>query len=307
MQYDDKTIKILLKNARYKGEYFLNIVSIFLTLLISYLLIYACYNLRANPLIADAVSDYIGISHEFIEYLSVFNSFAIIILFLSIIVAICFYNTSYRIKAGFRNFSIDVMPDKQSFYLYERYCNLLGINMPTLFLNSNVYDSSIFGVKIRGTKAIGISTKAYLDIIRRNDYHAFNYQVTSTLGSIYLGHYDLWFQLLTFWARLIPFYKKMYSRALSYSTDRVAQILMGTNPLIIAIARETSGMDIFTDEMAEELLNPKDFNMTRFEKSVAFLYDWISEYPLAYFRLSKILENDDKDKELINNELSKNN
>ena len=305
MQYDDKTIKILLKSARYKGEYFLNILSILLTLVINYLLIYASYNLRTNPLIADAISDYTGISHDFIEYLSIFNSFAIIILFLSIIVAICFYNTSYRLKAGFKNFSIDVMPNKESYYLYKKYCNLLGIKMPTLFLNSNVYDSSIFGVKIRGTKAIGISTKAYQDIIRRNDYHAFNYQVTTTLGSIYLGHYDLWFQLLTFWARIIPLYNKMYSRALSYSTDRVAQIFMGTSPLIISIARETSGMDFFSDEMIDELLNPEDFKMTRFEKTVAFLYDWISEYPLAYFRLEKILDNDEKDKEFINKELSK--
>ena len=97
----------------------------------------------------------------------------------------------------------------------------------------------------------------------------------------------------------------MFSRALSYSTDRIAQILMGTSPLIISIARETSGMDFFSDEMIDELLNPEDFKMTRFEKTVAFLYDWISEYPLAYFRLEKILDNDEKDKEFINKELSK--
>ena len=124
MQYDEKTIKTLLKNSRYKGEYCLNILSVVLTLAVNILLIYASYNLGTNPAIAETIANYTAISYELIEYLSIFNSYAIVILLLIICLLICFYNTSYRIKAGLKNLSIDAMPDKESYFLYEKYCKL---------------------------------------------------------------------------------------------------------------------------------------------------------------------------------------
>ena len=133
------------------------------------------------------------------------------------------------------NFSLDDMQNKEYFELFKKYCELLDIKTPILFLNNSVYDSSIFNVKIRGEKAIGISTKAYQEAALYKDYHLFNYQVCSTLGDIYLGHYNVVFQLLTFWPKVIPFYKRLYSRTLCYSTDRVAQILIGTTPLITSM------------------------------------------------------------------------
>ena len=64
MPYDEKTTKILLKSARYKGEYILNIISIILTLIINVLLIYASIKLRINPEIAETISNYTDISYE---------------------------------------------------------------------------------------------------------------------------------------------------------------------------------------------------------------------------------------------------
>ena len=300
MPYDEKITKILLENARCKREYFLNIVSVILTLGINILLIYASYHLANTPEIAETISNFLGINYEFIAFLSTFNSYAIIVLLICIFVFICFYNASYQIRSGLKNFSIDIMPEKKCNDLFENYCKLLNIKKPILFFNDNVYDSSIFGVKIRGKKAIGVPSRVYFNIVRLNDYHSFNYQVTSTLGSIYLGHYDLLFQLFTFWARIIPFYNRLYSRTLSYSTDRVAQILIGTYPLITSILRETSGMDFITDESAKEIVS-SDFAMTKFEKSVSIIYGLKNEYPLPYFRITRILDNEEKDKEFINN------
>lgn len=300
MQYDEKIAKLLLENARCKREYFLNVVSIILTLIINALLIYASYSLGNNPKIAETISQYLGINYGFISFLSIFNSYAIIILLLIIFAIICFYNASYQIKSSLKNFSIDIMPDKKCYELFDNYCRILDIKKPILFLNDNIYDSSIFGVKIRGEKAIGVPARVYYNIVRLHDYHFFNYRIASILGSIYLGHYGLLFQLLTFWARIIPYYNRLYSRTLSYSTDRVAQILIGTYPLITSILRETSGIEFIDDEATKEIIS-SDFEMTKFEESISVLYGIKNEYPLPYFRITKILDNEEKDKEFINN------
>ena len=299
MPYDDKTIKLLLKNARYKGEIILNIVSVVLTLGIDALLIYACYNLQTNPKLAETVVDFTNINIDFIEFLGEFNSFAIIALLVIVGGLIVFYNLSYTVKAGFKNFAVDDLPDEKCVELFNRYCKLLEIKKPILYLNNITYESSVFGVKIRGNKSMGISSKAYHEIMTRQDYHTFDYQVAETLGSIYLHHYDLLFQLATFWARIIPIYSKAYSRALSYSTDRIAQILIGTDSLVTSIAREASGFTFIDDDLSKELLNPEVLEITPFQKTAGFLSGIRDVYPLPYFRLTKIYDNDLKDKEFI--------
>ena len=302
MPYDEITTKELLKHARYKGEVIFNIISIILSFFVDLAIIYVSYELRTNPNISKTIADFTGIDIAFIKFLSIFNSYAIIVIMLGCCILMMFYNYSYATKAKFINLSIDELPNCKCLDLYNKYCDMLDITeKPVLFFNNKIFDSTILGVKIRGKKAIGINAKAFQDVSFFNDYHSFNYQVCSTLGSIYLGHYDLLFQLFTFWARLIPFYNKAYSQALCYSTDRVAQILSGTTPLVTSICRETSGLAVLNDELIESIITLDELEMTKLEKRIATLYGAIEEYPLPYSRITKILNNDIKDKEFVNN------
>lgn len=159
-------------------------------------------------------------------------------------------------------------------------------NTPMVYITEMNKTSTLFSVEIYGKYAIRIFADyvtAAMDAKR--DLLVPKFLIAQFVARVYLKQTNTLLQTATFIARFLPVFGTLYERAMTYSTDRVVQSLLGTEKVVEAILRLSSESWLY-DYVNMEIdlqnkLKAKDAK-TKYEMFIANL---VADKPLPVHRI----------------------
>lgn len=254
---------------------------------------YLAYEALNDPDVVDYMIEFTEFDREFVNFLVKTGGYAIVVLYITLLIMIIYKNSSYSTKSDIENIKVKDYSSPKLNGLVDDYCKRLGLKKaPEVYVNVKYTDSSIFGVKIRGSGAVGVSNAIFNSAIRYENSAQYRFVIASMLAEIKLDHYNLFYQVFTFGFRLIPFFGKLYSRTLSYSVDRLAQKIVGDEIALKGAFEQIYNNFYFSYDDILTFIENKKKSMTYYDKISVFITNITSEYPLPVYRLSAFLEKD---------------
>lgn len=160
---------------------------------------------------------------------------------------------------------------------------------PKVYITKNADTSILFSKEIFNDSAIRIFADyvtSALDVKR--DLTVPKFIIAQFVARIYLKQNNTMLQTATFIAKFIPVVGTIYERAMTYSTDRVVQSLLGTEQTVEAILRLSSEAWFYDYANREiDLKNKLKMKDARTKREL-FLVNLISKAPLPAYRIEAL-------------------
>lgn len=162
-------------------------------------------------------------------------------------------------------------------------------NTPIVYITENNKTSTLFSVDIFGDYVVRIFADyvtAAMDAKR--DLLVPKFLIAQFVARVYLKQTNTLLQTATFIARFLPVFGALYERAMTYSTDRVVQSLLGTEKAVEAILRLSSESWLYDYVNMEVDLQNKLKAKDAKTKREMFIANLITKKPLPAYRIAAL-------------------
>ena len=292
--YTENELKKMLRKLRHPAEIPLTVLSVIITLIIFAGLSYGAIFVRANGAAISFLTKHTGIKEKMLSTILSIGGDGVIILLVVLIIRIIYANLTFLGKVVSQEMRASDSVYSDICQYYRNRAEELGIkNLPQLFFTTSDYKTELLGVEIRGKNAITVDKAAVVKAEKSDDWLDVEYTICRRVARIFLGHYDLWFQLATFAGRLIPAYRELFSRAMTYSTDRVVQKIMGDEDALKAIFTSSYDIDRYREDIEiSEIIENKVKDYSKAERLSKFGANLMSDKPIMPYRLQALIDKD---------------
>ena len=292
--YTDKELRKMARKLRHPAEFPLTVLSVIITLITLAGISYGAIFARANESAIKFLTEYTGFDEKTIALILSLGGDVAVVLMIVLIIKIIYANLTFLGKVVSQEMRASDSVYSDVCQYYKNRAEELGIkNLPPIFLTTSNYKTEVLGVEIRGKNAITVDKAAVIKAEKSDEWLDVEYTICKRVANIFLGHYDLWFQLATFAGRLIPTYKQLFSRAMTYSVDRLVQEMMGEEDAFKAIFTSCYDIEMYKDDMEiREIVENKVRDYSRAERLSKFGANLMSDKPIAPYRLQALLDQD---------------
>ena len=290
-RYTVQELRQMMKGARHPAEIPLTILSVLFTLITFAAISYASVFARSSESAMEFLKEMVELDEETIQFILRFGGDIVAILVVVLILRIVYENLTFLGKVVSRDMRAEDSRVEELSRHFQSRARELGIrNLPELFITGSDYETKVLGVDIRGKNAVTISKAMIAEAEKNGDWNDVEYAVSRRIAHIFLGHYDLWFQLSTLVGKMIPVYRELFSRAMTYSTDRVVSVMMGKEDALYAMFTSCYDVDMYKDMEIPEIVESKVKDHTRAERLSKAGANLMSDEPIMPYRLLAIID-----------------
>ena len=295
----NKKVYSVIDKARHPAENTVSIIAAVITVAIyvgiTYLLIFGANDGSK----IDVLLNLFGVKARGIKIINNIGGPAIFGILLFLLLKLCMASADYVGKASINNIRLQDSTYDKIKEIYNDFCEFLQLEKPPIVYitkidknskekNEEENKPSYLGVTVCSDKAICLSGKTVKEAIDSDDYSKVRYELANSLGDIYLGHYDIPIVMLTFVARLIPYFHEFCERILCYSTDKFTQELIGKEETLTYIYKESYDDDFFANIDQTKAISTLLQSLNEFEKEGRAYENFLSEKPITVYRLEAI-------------------
>lgn len=289
------------KKLRHKAEKPLNIISLVFSVAIYVLLTYYAAKALKDPETAEYIINFLGEDGAMYEPLLKYGVFFVIAALLVTYIVVIFKGLKNIGEAVAGDVPVSDIQFPRLADTCREYAEKLGIkNVPDVYVTSEGCSEIEFSSFTLDSEChLRLNCYYVLTAEESGDYTSINFQVARDLAHIALGHRSIPWVLLTIPARILPIYREMYMRAMNYSADRIAALLVGEENSAKAIV--TLAQDPYFADIIDVDAYIKDVERISVKRNLVtgFYYNMTSDMPLTVYRIAALLDDKKKDGKLF--------